>query len=432
MTNISSPFTLRPVATKELKRIAISVRAWLQQQPNRFDLAIHFPLSQAIDPTSRAARQALMGSQFHATIPLAILTPFPKGKLLAAVFDRDSEDLLITELLKKTGIKVITKEIFSDLTRGDIRDALKSEKKSKPYERESVGYQQFQAYKIIAERLNYLDQFDSNQYIILHEVRASSIATIKPEDIHSNNSSWVDIWNHAKQTSFDCLVVTKDDMYPLLAIEFDGDGHSQGNYESNDALKNGYCNKLSLPLIRINECYLDNGDTWLHEFSKEFFRQGLIFELLIYADRKHKDYLEFKQKFSDFSKKQRAINPSAASKYIAIKYLSDEETLADEFVSAQAEEWEKEHICNEYRSIYKADPEIQFTVDKLERISACITVPIVGSKKALTFDCPAAIKAEIFGINKPDIESLIKNYMRNFLLDRAISVGICSSVSSYL
>lgn len=422
MTITTSPFTLKPVADKELKKVAISILEWLKKQPNRYDLAIHFPLSQAIDPKSHEASKSLMGLQYTATIPLAILTPFPNGKLLAAVFDIKSEDPLITKMLLNTGVKVITKDAFSNLTPRDIRDALQCDRKSKSYERNSVGFQQFQAYKIIADRAGPLEQY--NPFILLHEVRASSIATIKQEAVHSNNPSWVDIWEHAQKTSFDCLVVLKDDMHPLLAVEFDGGHHQDDKQKRKDAFKNEYCNKLALPLIRINECYLNNDlAPALLEYQKSYFLQGLIFEVLGHTYLKRIDQLKSRNKISDFTDKQRNINPDVTSESIVFKYFADEEVRIDELVSQQAEEQEKERIYNEYKSIYNADPAIQFSIDRFERIFASLAVPAVVSKKTLIFSCPTAIKAEIFGIDNRDLESLIKNYMRRFLLELAIAAG---------
>ncbi|GBL45882.1 hypothetical protein SFMTTN_1693 [Sulfuriferula multivorans] len=422
MTINTSPFTLKPVADKELTKVAISILEWLNKQSNRYDLAIHFPLSQAIDPKSHEASKSLMGLQYTGTIPLAILTPFPNGKLLATVFDIKSEDPLITEILLKTGVKVITKDAFSNLTPRDIMDALNGERKSKLYERNSVGFQQFQAYKIIADRAGPLEQY--NPFVLLHEVRASSIATIKREAIHSNSSSWGYIWDHAQKTSFDCLVVEKNSMYPLLAVEFDGGHHQDDKQKRKDELKNEYCNKLSLPLIRINECYLNNDLTPAFlEYQKSYFLQGLIFEVLGHAYLKRIDQLKSRKKISDFTDKQRDINPDITSESIVFKYFADEEVRIDEQVSQQAEEWEKERLCNEYKSIYNADPEIQFSTDRFERIFASLAVPVVVSRKTLIFNCPTAIKAEIFGIDNRDLESLIKNYMSRFLLELAISAG---------
>lgn len=422
MTTAISPFILKPVADKELKKIAISIMEWLNKQSNRYDLAIHFPLSQAIDPKSHEASKALMGLQYTATIPLAILTPFPNGKLLAAVFDVKSEDPLITEILLKTGVKVITRFAFTNLTPRDIRDALLGERKPKSYERSSVGFQQLQAFKIISDRMNCLKQF--NPFILLHEVRASSIATIKPEAIHTNNSSWVDIWEHAQKTSFDCLVVSKNDMYPLLAVEFDGIHHQDDKQKRKDALKNEYCNKLSLSLIRINESYLNNDMTpALFEYQRSYFLQGLIFEVLRYTYLNRIDELDFKKKISDFIAKQRDINPDAASESILFNYFSSEEDRTDELISQQEEELVINRIRNEYRSIYNADPEIQFSTDRFDRIAASLAVPAITSRKALIFNCPT-IKAEIFGFEKLDLECLIKDYMRRFLLEFAIAAGI--------
>lgn len=414
MTITTSPFTLKPVADKELKKVAISILEWLKKQPNRYDLAIHFPLSQAIDPKSHEASKSLMGLQYTATIPLVILTPFPNGKLLAAVFDIKSEDPLITEILLKTGVKVITKVAFSNLTPRDIRDALLGERKSKSYERNSVNFQQLQAFKIINDRIDRLEQY--NPFILLHEVRASSIATIKQEAVHTNNSSWISIWEHAQKTSFDCLVVSKDDMYPLLAVEFDGVHHQDDKQKRKDALKNEYCNKLSLSLIRINESYLNNDMApALFEYQKSYFLQGLIFEVLRYTYLNRIVQLDFRKKIS-FIAKRHDINPDATLDNILSIY-------EDELVNQHVEECEKEHIWNEYRSIYNEDPEIQFSTDRFERIAASLAVPAIASKKALVFNCPTTIKAEIFGIDNRDLESLIKNYMRRFLLELAIAAG---------
>lgn len=422
MTTTISPFILKPVADKELKTVAISIMDWLNKQSNKYDLAIHFPLSQAIDPKSHEASKALMGLQYTATIPLAILTPFPNGKLLAAVFDIKSEDPLITDILLKTGVKVISKLDFSKLTPRDIKDALLGERKTKSYERNSVGFQQLQASKIISNRIDCLEQY--NPFILLHEVRASSIATIKHEAIHTNNTSWVDIWEHAQKTSFDCLVVSKDDMYPLLAVEFDGIHHQDNKQKRKDALKNGYCNKLSLSLIRINESYLNN-DTALAliEYQKPYFLQGLIFAVLSYTYLNRIENLDFKKKISDFIAKQRDINPDAESDKNLYNYFSTEEGRADELINQKEEELGIQPIWNEYRSIYNADPEIQFSTDGLGRIAASIAVPAIASRKALIFNCPT-IKAEIFGIEKLDLECLIKDYMRRFLLELAIAAGI--------
>ena len=418
-----SPFTLKPIADKKLMRLAKSVYEWIKlpNQP-KCDLAIHFPLSQAINPISPEI-DAFKIKDFilNTTIPLAILTPFPEGQMLVAVFDVNSEDNLITEILEKTGVKVIVSDDFSELTPRHIKDALSCKRETQLYLSKAVNPVQFKAYEIIAKRVELLKEH--SPFILLHEVMASSVASKKQDAIHTNRSSWFETWTHASKSPFDCLVVSKDDMYPLLALEFDGKLHSEdGEQKRKDALKNEYCNKLSLPLIRINSSYLNKySNHELQKYDRSGFMQGLVIALLCFSYQQRTERITARDEMVNNLKKIISSTPNASAELLIRSYLDDDNVWMDEYISQQIAEQSDNQLSNEFMRIYNVSPKIQFHTDNLNKITASLPVPAIGKKPALTFNCPSAIKAEIYGIGNPD--ALIKKYMSTFLLRLAILAG---------
>ncbi len=425
---MTNPFSRKPVLEKDLGRIANSIRKYLNGMPDNYDLAIEFPLSQVIDPQSAEAK-SLTGLQYSATIPFAVLTPFPKGKLLLAIYDHNSEDPLVSEILKKAGIGVVVKDNFSSLVRGDIRAALgnTTNTKCQPYERLSVGYEQYMASKIIDDRLKRFR--DNSTFILFHEVRASSVAKINT----TLDTDLLECWTHATKTSFDCLVVSKAEMLPLLAIEYDGEyfhDHDNKEQKRKDNLKNKFCNLLSLPLIRINKKYLDQGGGFDRYRASGFLQEVALLPLW----HSMESYIDIKQFIRDLNAFTRDKNKGKPEKFTADEcrdeFLSSGERWTDECFTQMEMSYEKDRRKIEYKVIYGAEPDIKFSTDTFGRLLASLKVLPIGLKKSMLLQTPVSIKVEIYGVNIDNFDDRLRSFMGNYLLDLANAAGKLQSQSA--
>lgn len=413
-----SPFELKLLAEDNFLRVANSIHELLRNKyPYEYELTLNFPLSQSINiKAPELIKYKLEGYWLTITIPLAILTNFPNGRLLIAIFDANSEDEIVSEILKKTGVKVFVTDNFSNLTPREINESLVEQRKIKPYLAEAVNPKQYAASRIIASRIDRLQHF--NPFIILQEVMASSISTIKTNHVHSNKSSWLNIWEHVKRSPFDCVVVSKEDFYPLMALEFDGRHHLEESQIKKDALKNKYCDLLKLPLIRIDDTYLNKStDEEINTYTNSGFLQNLVIELLLYSYNQRSENLMLRKNLKKYFKNYFLENPTSSNQEAFESYVDNENSFRNYLVEDEINSWE----FNEFKKIYKSDPAFTFNLNSVGKINCSLYLPALRERKAMTLNCPIGVQAKIYGVNNSD--EVIKKHMVRFLIDLAIEAG---------
>lgn len=101
-----------------------------------------------------------------------------------------------------------------------------------------------------------------------HEVEAMAKVRIADAIIIENSGISNQEYSYALKAHFDVLVIQNN--LPLIAIEFDGDGHDT----KNDHLKNGLCDRFELPLVRVNMAHINSKnfeDSAVHFFLYQLF-----------------------------------------------------------------------------------------------------------------------------------------------------------------
>jgi hypothetical protein len=84
---------------------------------------------------------------------------------------------------------------------------------------------------------------------IFTKLRVADVLEIENSGISSEQ------YSYALKAHFDFLICDKSDL-PLFAVEFDGPSHKRPRQQRNDDLKNSLCDRLGLPLLRINSNHL--------------------------------------------------------------------------------------------------------------------------------------------------------------------------------
>jgi hypothetical protein len=85
---------------------------------------------------------------------------------------------------------------------------------------------------------------------IFSKIRVADVLEIENSGISPEQ------YSYALKAHFDFLISDKRDDLPLFAVEFDGPSHKRPRQQRNDHLKDSLCEKLGLPLLRINSNHL--------------------------------------------------------------------------------------------------------------------------------------------------------------------------------
>lgn len=108
------------------------------------------------------------------------------------------------------------------------------------------------------------DDFDARVY---PKIRVADVFEIEGSGIDDRH------YSYALKAHFDFVVADSSDL-PILAVEFDGSGHSKPEAQKRDEMKNALCDRFELPLLRIKRQYLTpTFSTWdlLGWFCTVFF-----------------------------------------------------------------------------------------------------------------------------------------------------------------
>ncbi len=84
--------------------------------------------------------------------------------------------------------------------------------------------------------------------------------------------------NKNRWTHFDFMIETRKNHCPLLAIELDGPSHSREEQKKRDEYKNGACDALNIPLIRIP--YDGEGASISNEFIESNYEEEIVQKLI--------------------------------------------------------------------------------------------------------------------------------------------------------
>lgn len=213
------------------------------------EICLNIPISQILDPLSRESCDLFEGSQFVETIPLSIFTRFPKGKIIAGIFDHEDakNNHETISNLRRLGLKIEIIPSYEELSFENFIETPDTIEKMTQQVRLPVGRQHFKALSELKERAERLEEH--NPYLLLNEVSCTSVADFRIESVFDPGSRHsVAAWSYLKKTSFDILVVEKQGMTPVLAVEYDGPSHDLDDQIEKDRLKNDFCSDIRLPL----------------------------------------------------------------------------------------------------------------------------------------------------------------------------------------
>lgn len=90
--------------------------------------------------------------------------------------------------------------------------------------------------------------------------------------------------NKNRWTRFDFIIEIRKDHQPLLAIELDGPSHNSEEQKRRDEYKNGACDALNLPLIRIP--YGEDNTKIDNDFIKDNYEEQIIKKIIFALKKK--------------------------------------------------------------------------------------------------------------------------------------------------
>lgn len=408
-----SYFRRSAVASQELLQKARELYESPERSKLNVEIGIQFPFSQIVDPTAPFIKSQFDGRQFGETIPLVVLSAFPKARLLLAVFDDGSiqYDQTITNFFHSQGIQVVQVMNFSLLNASTVFNSIVSYQGIQGnFGRLPVGHQHAAALDILRDRESLLNEF--NPFMTLNEVRCSSVGCFRSEGVFSPNARHeLAIWEYIKETSFDILVFDKESLEPVLAVEYDGDHHMSTEQQQKDSYKNQFCEAISLPLIRIDERFIPPDeydlDSLTQEQLKTKFRQGLLIRFLGYASRQLQKHLEFTRLLEKHHRE--GMNGMQLVDFVFDEH-QESEHLFDLMVRDDRRELEVE-----YRKLFGETPDVSFEELAESRIQGVL------SWGRCSLKTPCGIRLQAFGLTNTPLDQLAKDFMFDWLVETRIA-----------
>lgn len=408
-----SYFRRSAVADQKLLQKARELYESPERSKLNVEIGIQFPFSQVVDPTAPFIKNRFDGRQFEETIPLVLLSTFPKGRLLVAVFDDKSiqHSQTLTDFLRSQGIQVVQLKNFGLLDVSAVFNSIAGDQGIQgDFARYPVGLKHAAALDIFRERESFFQEF--NPFMTLNEVRCSSVGHFRSEEVFSPDARHdLAIWEYIKETSFDILVFDKESLEPVLAVEYDGDHHMSADQQQKDSYKNQFCEAISLPLIRIDERFIPPDeydlDSLIQEQLRTKFRQGLLIRFLAHSWRQLHRNLNFTRLLEEHHRRgNRGVQlvESALDE-------QDESDFSDDYLDR---EYRRERE-NEYRKLFGEIPNVSFTELAESRIQGVL------SWGKCSLKTPCGIRLQAFGLSNPSLDELVKEFMFEWLVETRVS-----------
>lgn len=118
--------------------------------------------------------------------------------------------------------------------------------------------------------------------VLIHQPLSNYVKCLKQKTVTEKSEDkteiyrWVNNKNH--WTHFDFIIEARKGHRPLLAIELDGPFHNSNKQKSRDEYKNGVCQALNIPLIRIN--YNGNDSQINIDYIENNYEEEIIQKLI--------------------------------------------------------------------------------------------------------------------------------------------------------
>ncbi len=93
---------------------------------------------------------------------------------------------------------------------------------------------------------HFLNSIIPNNYLLLTQINLDKLVYIK-----NSGDKYFALRNKINRKSIDFLVVTKNHLHPVLAIELDDSSHQKSSRRKRDQFVNRLFEKINLPLLRI-------------------------------------------------------------------------------------------------------------------------------------------------------------------------------------
>lgn len=137
--------------------------------------------------------------------------------------------------------------------------------------------------------------------VLLHQPLSNYVMTLDQENEKDPDKLEINKKTNNKNhwMHFDYIIETRKGHCPLLAIELDGPRHNEAGQKKRDEYKNGVCDALKLPLIRI-PYVVDESVT--SDFIEKYYEEEIICKLISSLQQKAgKDKGEIRRKYSENS-----------------------------------------------------------------------------------------------------------------------------------
>lgn len=196
---------------------------------------------------------------------------------------RDRDDLLRRNGALEKEISILQEKLDSlapkKFPRSSLTDYEKGKKcQPKDHFYDSLGEERLDG--ILHSLINKKYQFGKNFGLRVLVLQPLSNYT-KPLNQNEKNS-WSEmnkkVNNKNRWTHFDFMIETRKNHCPLLAIELDGPSHSREEQKKRDEYKNGACDALNIPLIRIP--YDGEGASISNEFIESNYEEEIVQKLI--------------------------------------------------------------------------------------------------------------------------------------------------------
>ncbi len=414
-----SNFQRTQVASPELLIKAKDIYNLPDRHKLGIELGLQLPLSQIVDPKAGDVRFPLEDYQYTDTIPLALLSSFPKGEILLAVFD--SHDAInnddVIRFLQDRNVTTRVVESYEGLDAKELINSVKGlSRKLLPSDRTPVGWKHFQAYKVLEERLA---NRKFKRFILLNEVRSSKTGWLIPENVFDPyGDKDREVAEYIEKTSFDILVFDEKNMEPILAVEYDGPHHQNDDDQvRKDEFKNYFCEAIGLPLIRIGDLFLDPSPSEVDQLTQELLKTELRQALLLHFLHNAGMELEKQRRRNTNFQKEIDRLKSGISEHTGLSFESYKEFLDQERYEEGVDKGIEIRERNfRYSKIFGHDPLITYEENaRFGGIKATI------SWKKGRYVTPAWLKLRAYGIPGIEDGQIVKDFLAEWLIDLQIS-----------